>query len=276
MINNIFLCTNFGRKSPKSMTKIMKNTNAPPSPSPSSQGSSLLQASATALSASSPRNDNLQSMVKIRCPLSSKYIKKRIWWPINKRSLFKFVFQNQTIVIHRSESIWCRGKGGVSHRKNTIKAGGSTARAQNVWVGDGWMDGWMDTPETVTTTRAPTVLKMNWKSDQMSTFPVDGEIASCLELFSRLLTVLIIALPLLFTSTRAVSIPPNVASKSSFDKRGWQDNKEQRTRSKRGFNSKDDFIRKMFLTKANNFKRGLQQRVTCSLMLINITTDKFS
>ena len=41
--------------------------------------------------------------------------------------------------------------------KNTIKAGGSTTRAQNVDCMDGWMG---DTPWTVTTTRAPTVLKI--------------------------------------------------------------------------------------------------------------------
>ena len=39
--------------------------------------------------------------------------------------------------------------------KNTIKAGGSTTRAQNVDCMDGWMG---DTPWTVTTTRAPTLL----------------------------------------------------------------------------------------------------------------------
>ena len=40
--------------------------------------------------------------------------------------------------------------------KNTTKAGGSTAT--KMWTG--WMDGWMgDTPQTVTTTRAPAVLK---------------------------------------------------------------------------------------------------------------------
>ena len=56
---NDFLVKNIGRKSPKSMTKIVINTNAPPAPSASSQGSSPPQASTTALSASSPRNDNL-------------------------------------------------------------------------------------------------------------------------------------------------------------------------------------------------------------------------
>ena len=39
--------------------------------------------------------------------------------------------------------------------KNTIKAGGSTTRAQNVDCMDGWMG---DTPWTVTTTKAPTLL----------------------------------------------------------------------------------------------------------------------
>ena len=40
----------------------------------------------------------------------------------------------------------------VQAQKNTIKAGGSTAT--KMWTG--WMDGWIgDTPQTVTTTRAP-------------------------------------------------------------------------------------------------------------------------
>ena len=33
-------------------------------------------------------------------------------------------------------------------------------------VGVDWMDGWMDTPKTVTTTRAPAVLKQTKKSDK--------------------------------------------------------------------------------------------------------------
>ena len=125
-------------------------------------------------------------MVKILCLLSSKHIKKRMWWPYKRvSSLFKMVFpepndSDSEIRMHLKQE-----EGGCFSQK-----------------------------------------KMNGQSDQMSTFPVDGEIASCLELFSRLLTVLIIALPLLCTSTRAVSIPPNVASKSSFDiKRGWQGHK---------------------------------------------------
>ena len=39
-------------------------------------------------------------------------------------------------------------------------------------MGDGWMDGWMDTPQTVTTTRAPAVLKivclLVFKTDSLS------------------------------------------------------------------------------------------------------------
>ena len=40
-------------------------------------------------------------------------------------------------------------------KNNTIKAGGSTARAQSKM--SEW-SGWMDTPYTIMTTRAPTVL----------------------------------------------------------------------------------------------------------------------
>ena len=46
--------------------------------------------------------------------------------------------------------------------KNTIKAGGSTTRAQNVDCMDGWMG---DTPWTVMTTRAPAVLKTGFWAD---------------------------------------------------------------------------------------------------------------
>ena len=44
-------------------------------------------------------------------------------------------------------------------KNNTIKAGGSTVRAQSKM--SEWVSGveWMDTPQTVMTTRAPTVLK---------------------------------------------------------------------------------------------------------------------
>ena len=32
-------------------------------------------------------------------------------------------------------------------------------------VGVDWMDGWMDTPQTVATTRAPAVLKNEWENE---------------------------------------------------------------------------------------------------------------
>ena len=51
---------------------------------------------------------------------------------------------------------------------NTIKAGGSTERAQSKM--SEWVTGWMDTPQTVMTTRAPPVLKKDsWRNTKTMT-----------------------------------------------------------------------------------------------------------
>ena len=171
-------------------------------------------------------------MVKILCLLSSKYIKKRMWWPYKRvSSLFKLVFQNQTIVIHRSESIWSRGKGGVSHRKK------ESAKWPNVSFSCRWRDCILFGAVFTTSHRAHHRLAPPLHLHQSRLHPSERGVKVILRHQKRL--------------TRS------------------QDNKKQRTCSKRGF-SKDNLIQKTLLTRSNNFKRDFQQRVTCSLMLINI------